>query len=431
MFLFKIGLSRLISKHSLISRSNLLLRFVKIVNFSKDWILLQRWSRIELSFDKSEFKNLLSLATQESYFIFNDVLYKQKDGAAMGSPLGPTMANAFFSFYEIKWLEQCPKGFKPVFYRRYVDGIFVLWESAEHLSKFRNYFNTCHPNMSFSFEQEKNGKLSFLDIEVSREKGKFVMNFYRKPTFSGVYTHFESFLPTIYKFDMVYTLAYRCFKICSDWTKFHEELSFLKQVFLKSAYPLSFIDNSFKTFVDKLFIERRQLMTVEKKTLFLSLPYLGETSLQTRTKLRKSIKGLLNSCKLQIVFKRQRKLSNAFCFKDRLPSDLVSGVVYKYTCGRCNSTYYGKADRHLKVRSGEHIGISPLTFKKTKPAKESPIRDHLLNCNNIPSFEKFTILANRNNKFNLEIKESLLIKQDRPILNKNITSTKLFLFDNS
>ena len=77
--------------------------------------------------------------------------------------------------------------------------------------------------MSFSFEQEKNGKLSFLDIEVSREKGKFVTTVYRKPTFSGVYTHFESFLPTIYKFGMVYTLAYRCFKIYSDWTKFHEE----------------------------------------------------------------------------------------------------------------------------------------------------------------------------------------------------------------
>ena len=109
----------------------------------------------------------------------------------------------------------------------------------------------------------------------------------------------------------------------------------------------------------------------------------------------------------------------------------MSGVVYKYTCGRCNSTYYGETDRHFKVRSGEHIGISPLTFKKTKPSKESAIRDHLLNCNNIPSFEEFTILANGNNKFVLEIKESLLIKRDRPILNKNISSAKLLLFDNS
>ena len=202
--------------------------------------------------NKSEFKNLLPLATQESYFTFNDVLYKQKDGVAMGSPLGPTMANVFLSFYEIKWPEQCPKEFKPVLYKRYVDDIFVFFESAEHLSKFRNYFNTCHSNISFSFEQEKNRKLSFLDIEVSREKGKYVTTVYRKPTFSGVYTHFESFLPTIYKFGMVYALAYRCFKIWSDWNKFIEELSFLKQVFLKNGYPLSFIDNCFKKFVDKL-----------------------------------------------------------------------------------------------------------------------------------------------------------------------------------
>ena len=157
----------------------------------------------------------------------------------MGSSLGSTMVNFFLSFYEIKWLGQCAKEFKPVFYRRYVGDICVLFETAEHLSKFRNYFRTCHPNMSFSFEQEKNGNLSFLDIEVSREKGKFATAVYRKPTFSGVYTYFESFLPTIYKFGMVYTLANRCFKIYSDWTKFHEELSFLRQVFLKKR--ISFV----------------------------------------------------------------------------------------------------------------------------------------------------------------------------------------------
>ena len=156
-----------------------------------------------------------------------------------------------------------------------------------------------------------------------------------------MYTHFESFLPTIKKFGMVYTLAYRCFKICSGWTKFHEELRFLKQVFLKHGHPLSFIDNCFKTFADKLFIKRSQLITVERKTLFFSLPYLGRISLQTITKLRKSLKGLLNSCKLQIIFKSQRKLSDVFRFNDRLFFDLVSGVLYKYTCSRCNSTYYG------------------------------------------------------------------------------------------
>ena len=45
-------------------------------------------------FTKSELKQLLSLATKESYFIFNGLLYKQIDGVAMGSPLGPSL-NAF------------------------------------------------------------------------------------------------------------------------------------------------------------------------------------------------------------------------------------------------------------------------------------------------------------------------------------------------
>ena len=102
----------------------------------------------------------------------------------------------------------------------------------------------------------------------------------------------------------------------------------------------------------------------------------------------------------------------------------MSEVVYKYTCGRCNSTYYGETDRHLKIRSGEHIGKSPLTFKKTKPPKESTIHNHLLNCYKISSFEKFTILADGNKKFVLEIKESLLIKIDRPMLNINISCHK-------
>ena len=250
--------------------------------------------------NKSEFENLLSLATQESYFMFNDILY-----------------------------------------RRYVDDIFVLFESAEHLSKFHAYLNTCHPNMSFSFEQEINDKLSFLDVV------------------SSVYTHFDSFLPEVYKVGMIYTLAYRCFKICSAWTKFHEERNFLKQVFLKNGYPLSFIDKCLKMVINKLVIKRPQVTTVEKKTLILLLPYLGDISLQTQKKLRKSFKNILNCCKLQIVFKSQRKLANVFRFKDRLPFDLVSGVVYKYTCGRCSSSHYGETDRHLKVRSGEHIGISP------------------------------------------------------------------------
>ena len=66
---------------------------------------------------KSEICYLLQLATSESSLIFDNILYKQVDGVAMGSPLGPTLANAFLCHYEKLWLDSCPPEFKPVVYR--------------------------------------------------------------------------------------------------------------------------------------------------------------------------------------------------------------------------------------------------------------------------------------------------------------------------
>ena len=49
--------------------------------------------------NKSVFKEILSLATKDSHFIFDGTLYKQVDGMAMGS-FGPTLAKAFLFYHE-------------------------------------------------------------------------------------------------------------------------------------------------------------------------------------------------------------------------------------------------------------------------------------------------------------------------------------------
>ena len=68
---------------------------------------------------------------------------------------------------------------------------------------------------------------------------------------------------------------------------------------------------------------------MEKKTLRLVLSSLGPISLQVRTKIRNTMKSTLNCRKLQVVFKNERKLSNMFIFKYRVPYDLVSSLVYE------------------------------------------------------------------------------------------------------
>ena len=122
----------------------------------------------------------------------------------------------------------------------------------------------------------------------------------------------SSFCKDTYKFGTVYTLAYRCFCICSNWAQFHTELIFLKGIFWKNGYPKNFIDKFFKKFLNNVHIVKENVPTVKKKRLLLVLPYLGITSLQTRTKLQQALKGVLNCCKLEIVFKCQTRLSHTF-----------------------------------------------------------------------------------------------------------------------
>ena len=125
----------------------------------------------------------------------------------MGSPLGPTLANAFLVYFEKTCLQNCPSEFKPHYYRRHVDDIFILFTSPKLLGAFRNFLNGRHANMSFTIEREKQNRMSFLDIAIICENKTFTTSVYRKPTFSGVYTHFDSFFPSTYKFGTVYTLA--------------------------------------------------------------------------------------------------------------------------------------------------------------------------------------------------------------------------------
>ena len=102
----------------------------------------------------------------ESSFIFDNILYKQTDGAAIGLPLGPTLANAFLRHCKKLWLDSCPPEFKPVVYRRYVDDIFVLFEFKDHLLLFAKYMNTRHNNLKFTFDFEQNNSFSFLDLRL-------------------------------------------------------------------------------------------------------------------------------------------------------------------------------------------------------------------------------------------------------------------------
>ena len=152
---------------------------------------------------KESFRSLLELATLHSFFIFDGKYYKQKDGVAMGSPLGPTLANVFACHFKEQWMSDYPIDYKPISYRRYVDDTFLLFSSEFHVTKFLNCMNSKHQNIKFTVKPEENNSLSFLDINIFRDNGKFQTSVYRKSALSVVLTNSESFLPISYKHNIL------------------------------------------------------------------------------------------------------------------------------------------------------------------------------------------------------------------------------------
>ena len=175
------------------------------------------------------------------------------------------------------------------------------------------------------------------NVHISREDKTFTTSVYRKPTFSGVYTHFDNVLPSTYNFNTVYTLAYRCLRIYSSWTKLDNELVCLKEIFLKNGYPEDFIKKCSKKFMDNIHVVKETTLTVEKKPLVLLLPYLGSIYLQTRTKLKKSLKNILNCCKVQIVFKSKTRLGNNFISSIEFPMILLLVSFINFSVGSAMS----------------------------------------------------------------------------------------------
>lgn len=382
-------------------------------------------------------KVLLDLATKKSCFRFNDIFYKQVDGVAMGSPLGPTLANIFLSHHEQIWLNNCPVAFKPLYYRRYVDDVFVLFRDKSHVLKFKEYLNKQHKNIHFTHEEEKDNNLSFLDILVTRDGEHFLTSLYRKATFSGVYTNFQSFIPLQYKHGLLFTLLYRAYTISSNFEIFHNEICTLKTIWLKNAYPLSMIDKCILKYFNKIYSARNEppltkpSTTSSTKGLTLILPFLGKASLEMKSRITHMFKDLLPSVKVNVILSSKYRLSSVFKFKDKIPDDLRSHILYKFSCTSCNAKYIGETTRHLKVRLSEHLALSYLTERNTKPdtTVSTPVTKHCHGTNahlNDPS--SFKIVGQGQNEFCLRVKESLLIHKDQPSLNKDDDSTPLYLF---
>ena len=213
------------------------------------------------------FCELLTRTMSESLILFDQEFYKQHGEVAVGSPLRPTLANVFLCYHEKIWLQNCHSEFKPVIYRRYIDDTFLLFYLKHHIKNFQNYSNCQHKNIRFTSEIENENSISFLNIKISRDNNKFTTSVYHKSTFSSVFTYFGSFIPKSYKYNLLFTLLHRAFKLCLNFELFHQEIDKLKTIFENNGYTKSFADLRIKQYLDKIFIKKEVVLKASKKEI--------------------------------------------------------------------------------------------------------------------------------------------------------------------
>ena len=113
--------------------------------FTDDWFN----KTYGLNLQKDQLAKLLEIATTNQLFQFDGQLYEQTDGVAMGSPLGPLMANVFMCHLEEKLSRD---GLIPDLYKRYVDDTLAKMPSIDAASEFLDTLNGLHPIMEFTME---------------------------------------------------------------------------------------------------------------------------------------------------------------------------------------------------------------------------------------------------------------------------------------
>ncbi|BHF74750.1 hypothetical protein SprV_0501783800 [Sparganum proliferum] len=129
-----------------------------------DDLLKKRYDEEGKPFKRRHAMKLLDYCLR-TYFTFNGQIYEQIQGTPMGSPISGYLAEAVSQELETRVFQT----YKPKFWMRYVDDTFVFLH-RDAKDNFKRELDSVFPQIQFTMEEETNGVLSFLDVQVSRQE---------------------------------------------------------------------------------------------------------------------------------------------------------------------------------------------------------------------------------------------------------------------
>ena len=356
--------------------------------------------RCELSVD--QLISLLSFCLTTTYFLYDGKFYKQKHGAAMGSSVSPVvanlyMANLYMEEFEKKALESARN--PPYLWMRYVDDTFVVIHEY-YIEEFTNHINSIDPNIKFTIEPEKDGRIPFLDTEILlNDDASLSTKVYRKPTHTDQYLNWDSNHHLDHKRSVVRTLIQRAETIPSSEALRKEEMDHIK---------LALAANGYQQWMLKIPKKKEKTKNTSEKTPRsrispVALPYIKGLS--------ENLQRLFRTHDIPTFHKPFNTLRNVLVKpKDKIPKEQQCGLVYEITCKNCDSTYIGETGRNMGTRFKEHT---------SRKGTNSAIKEHLEAEGHTCTLDGVKILEKEEDWFKRKVKEAIQIHRHQPSLNRD------------
>ena len=314
-------------------------------------------------------------------------IYKQKRGAAMGSPVSPIIANLYMEVFEERALSTAPH--PPSLWFRYVDDMFTKIHEY-YVEEFTRHINSIDPNIIFTTEPESNGVLPFLDTCVHiNDDGSTHVTVYRNPTHTDQYLNFKSNHHIEHKRSVVRTLLKRADVLVTKPEDKSREVEHVKRALRTNQY--------------EEWAKPRDKPRPNRARTSIGLPYIHGTSEKLARIFRAHDVGVyhrpINTIRSLLVHPKDKTLDLQKC-----------GVVYQVTCPQCQHLYVGETGRILATRMKEH------TSHNTQP---TAVGDHCREHGHVISKNNVEVLAREEGWLKRKVREAIEIKTLQPTINRD------------
>jgi hypothetical protein len=299
---------------------------------------------------------LVEIALGQRWLQFEDRVLEQMDGTFIGNGLSSIITEVFLGDLEFKMED---KSWFPRVWYRYVDDVFAIIKRGD-ADKVVEQLNKRHCAIKFTYEEENNGRLPFLDTIVIRNNNKLEFDIYRKPTDAPLCIPSDSHHPMVHKLAAFESALFRMHAFPLTTARRNKELDYL----LKMAEMNGFDKEVVLKLNEKHERKRKwrdlcrlQPIREEKKRKVkdrngkdvvknVVIPYFSPVTGR--------LQNALKCQSLNVCYKNRGNMKELIGGIKKIRSPLEKSGIYKIVCKNCWKIYYGQTKRRRDEREKEH-----------------------------------------------------------------------------